>query len=215
MPPLGGHPDLDSAVDRLAKEFVGVFSHQTVDEVVTASRAKLGHVRIEDCVPLLSYRFATERLRASATAQAATLHAVPEVLFVCTQNSARSQLAAALLEQAAERRVVVRSAGSERAESVDLNVLLFLAERGIDPSESYSKPLVDESIAAADAVVTMGCGDACPVLPGRRYLDGDLPDPAGADLDTVRSVRDQLALLTTGLLTELTQPTSNPDVEGS
>jgi arsenate reductase (thioredoxin) len=128
---------------------------------------------------------------------------LPEVLFVCVHNAGRSQMAAGLLDKLAEGRVQVRSAGSEPAEQINLAVVDAMAEVGVDVSKELPKPLTDEAVRAADAVITMGCGDACPVYPGKRYEDWELEDPAGKDLDTVRRIRDQIAERVQSLLAEL------------
>lgn len=194
---------LDSVVDRLSTEFAGVFSRESIEQCVQDSHARLGPARIQMYQPLLAYRFARERLRATAISTGALDKVLPEVLFVCTHNAGRSQLAEALLAFRGAGRVTVRSAGTAPAVEIEPHVRTVLAELGIDLAEAYPKPLTDEAVAAADVIVTAGCGDACPVLPGRRYVDWDLPDPAGADLDTVRAVRDRIDGLITTLLTDL------------
>ena len=115
---------------------------------------------------------------------------VPEVLFVCVHNAGRSQMAAALLDHHAKGRVQVRSAGSAPAEQINPAVVAAMAELGIDLSKEFPKPLTDESVCAADVVVTMGCGDACPIYPGKRYEDWELQDPAGQPVEVVRRIRD-------------------------
>jgi arsenate reductase (thioredoxin) len=127
----------------------------------------------------------------------------PEVLFVCVHNAGRSQMAAALLDLYAAGRVTVRSAGSQPAESLDPAVVEALAELDLDVSQEYPKPLTDDVARAADVLVTMGCGDACPVYPGTRSLDWDLEDPAGQPLDRVRAIRDDIDGRVRELLTEL------------
>jgi protein-tyrosine-phosphatase len=127
----------------------------------------------------------------------------PEVLFVCVHNAGRSQMAAGLLEQLGGGRVTVRSAGSEPADSPNPAVVEAMSEIGIDISQRHPKPLTDEAARAADVVVTMGCGDACPVYPGKRYEDWELEDPAGKDTETVRRIRDEIAGRVKGLLSEL------------
>jgi arsenate reductase len=129
---------------------------------------------------------------------------LPEVVFVCTHNAGRSQMAAALMNRHAHGRVVVRSAGTQPGEVINPAVVSAMSEAGIDLSEESPKRLTDEMLSSADVVVTMGCGDACPIVPGRRYLDWDLPDPSGQDLETVRSIRDEIDIRVTGLLEELT-----------
>ena len=117
---------------------------------------------------------------------------LPQVLFVCVHNAGRSQMAAALLERAAQGRVVVRSAGSTPADQINPAVRAVMAEVGIDLADARPKVLTSEAVAASDVVITMGCGDACPVFPGKRYLDWDLDDPAGRTVDEVRPIRDEI-----------------------
>jgi len=127
----------------------------------------------------------------------------PEVLFVCVHNAGRSQMAAALLNQQAGGRVVVRSAGSEPASSLNPRVVETMQEVGIDISQEFPKPLTDDSVRSADVVITMGCGDACPIYPGKRYEDWDLEDPAGKDIETVRRIRDEIDARVRKLVGEL------------
>jgi arsenate reductase (thioredoxin) len=131
------------------------------------------------------------------------IEAVPEVLFVCVHNAGRSQMAAALLDRYAEGRVTVRSAGSDPADGVNPRVITAMEELGLDISREFPKPLTGEAVRAADVVITMGCGDACPVDPGKRYEDWELDDPAGADLDGVRRIRDEIAARVRRLADEL------------
>jgi arsenate reductase (thioredoxin) len=131
--------------------------------------------------------------------------AMPEVLFVCVHNAGRSQMAAALLDHHGKGRVTVRSAGSAPADRVNPDVLTAMAELGIDLAQERPKPLSGEAVEAADVVVTMGCGDACPVYPGKRYEDWALDDPAQADLDGVRRIRDEIDGRVRRLLAGLTR----------
>jgi protein-tyrosine-phosphatase len=117
---------------------------------------------------------------------------IPEVLFVCTHNAGRSQMAAALLDQQAAGRVQVTSAGSQPADQLNPAVVQAMAEIGLDISREFPKPLTTGKVQAADVVITMGCGDACPIYPGKRYEDWDLPDPAGLSIDAVRPIRDAI-----------------------
>ena len=119
-------------------------------------------------------------------------HDAPEVLFVCVHNAGRSQMAAALVNQQAGGRVLVRSAGSEPASSLNPRVVEAMQEVGIDISQEFPKLLTDDPVRSADVVITMGCGDACPIYPGKRYEDWDLEDPAGKDIETVRRIRDEI-----------------------
>jgi arsenate reductase (thioredoxin) len=128
---------------------------------------------------------------------------VPEVLFVCVHNAGRSQMAAALLDRRAGGRVHVRSAGSEPSDRLNPAVVAAMSELGLDISKEFPKPLTDEVVRAADVVITMGCGDACPLYPGKRYLDWDLEDPAGKSLATVRRIRDEIDDRVQALLREM------------
>ena len=129
---------------------------------------------------------------------------VPEVLFVCVHNSGRSQMAAGLLNQRAAGKVHVRSAGSEPADRLNPRVVEAMREIGIDISREFPKPLEDEFVRAADVVITMGCGDACPIYAGKRYEDWELDDPAGQDLETVRRIRNEIDARVQALVGELT-----------
>jgi arsenate reductase len=127
----------------------------------------------------------------------------PEVLFLCTHNAGRSQMAAAFLRRAGGGRVVVTSAGSEPAERLNPAVVSALAEVGLDITAERPRRLVDEMARSADLIVTMGCGDSCPVYPGKRYLDWELPDPAGKPIEDVRPIRDEIEARVTALVSEL------------
>ena len=131
---------------------------------------------------------------------------MPEVLFVCVHNAGRSQMAAGLTRLRSQGRIRVRSAGSAPADEVNPNAVAALEELGIDLSDEFPKPLTDDCVRAADVVITMGCGDACPIYPGKRYEDWELDDPAGQDLETVRRIRDEIdervQALVDGLLRE-------------
>lgn len=128
---------------------------------------------------------------------------MPEVLFVCVHNAGRSQMAAALLDRRAGGQIQVRSAGSEPATSVNPVVVQAMSELGLDISREFPKPLTGAAVRAADVVITMGCGDACPIFPGTRYLDWELEDPAGKDLETVRRIRDEIDRRVQDLAAEL------------
>jgi len=128
---------------------------------------------------------------------------VPEVLFVCVQNAGRSQMAAGLLDQLAGGRVHVRSAGSDPADQVNPAVVEAMREVGVDLSKELPKPITDDAVRAADAVITMGCGDACPIYPGKRYEDWEVEDPADLDLEGVRRVRDEIRGRVEALLDEV------------
>lgn len=115
-----------------------------------------------------------------------------EVLFVCVHNAGRSQMAAAMMHSLSEGRVQVRSAGSTPASEISPAVVEAMDEIGLDLRQEFPKPLTDEAVQAADVVITMGCGDACPIYPGKRYLDWEVPDPAGQPIEVVRGIRDEI-----------------------
>ncbi len=202
---------LAHVIDSLCAEFAGVFARETVAFTVRDSLRQLGGARVSTFLPVLAHRFARERLRASARVQGHADTDQPRVLFVCTHNAARSQLAMALLASKAQGQVIVGSAGTNPAAEIQPEVLQALAEIGVEAEESYPKPLTVEVVQAADVVVTMGCGDACPLYPGKRYLDWELPDPAGLSLDAVREVRDEIACRVDDLLDQLRA--GSPDEE--
>ena len=176
----------------LTDEFSGIFSAETIERYITESVDLLGESRINVYVPVLAHRFARERLKALAQAEGIVGKGHPEVLFVCVQNAGRSQMAAGLVKLRSAGRIHVRSAGSDPGEEINPAVVQSLAELGCDMSEEFPKPLTDEVVRAADVVVTMGCGDDCPIYPGKRYEDWELEDPADKDLETVRRIRDEI-----------------------
>jgi len=184
---------LDRVAADLSGRFAGVFAPETVSRYVRESYQLLAErARIKRYLPSLTSRFAADRLSALARQTARTIDAVPEVLFVCVENAGRSQMAAAILRQLAGDAVHVRTAGSEPAEAVRSVVVSALDEIGVPIGGEFPKPLTDEVVRAADVVITMGCGDACPVYPGRRYLDWDLADPVGQPIARVREIRDEI-----------------------
>ncbi len=194
---------LEHVIDLLCQEFDGVYSRETVAEVVHDSRDSLGKTRLTVYVPLLTHRFARTRLRSSAIVSGAIAKDRPHVLFVCVHNAGRSQMAAALLHHRAKDRVVVQSAGSAPAGEINPLVVEAMREIGIDVSREFPKPLTSETVQASDVVITMGCGDACPVFPGTRYHDWVLDDPADQDLAQIRSIRDEIDRRVSALLEEL------------
>jgi arsenate reductase len=194
---------LERGLESLTSEFAGVFSAETVERYMAESLTALSGTRLDDFVPLFVHRFARERLRALGQVEGTIEKAMPEVLFVCVQNAGRSQMAAGLLDKLGAGRVHVRSAGSDPADRINPNVVQAMAEVGVDISREFPKPMTDEVVRAADAVVTMGCGDACPIYPGKYYEDWEVADPAGQDLETVRAIRDEIAGRVGDLLDEL------------
>ena len=194
---------VDKAAAALSAEFAGVFSEETIARYIGESLDLLGDSSINVFVPVLAHRFARERLKALAQVEGALVKEQPEVLFVCVHNAGRSQMAAGLVRLRSEGRVHVRSAGSAPASEINAAVLAVMDEIGVDMGEEFPKPLTDEVVKAADVVITMGCGDACPIYPGKRYEDWTLDDPAGKDVDTVRRIRDEIDARVTALVADL------------
>jgi arsenate reductase len=183
---------VEKAAAALQDEFAGTFSRETIARYIAESVDLLGDSRINVFVPVLAHRFARERLRALGQAEGLITKEQPEVLFVCVHNAGRSQMAAGLVKLRSQGRIQVRSAGSDPGEAINPAVVEAMNELGVDMGEAFPKPLTDEVVRAADVVITMGCGDACPIYPGKRYEDWVLDDPEGQSLEVVRRIRDEL-----------------------
>jgi len=194
---------IHKAAEALEDEFAGIFSEPTIERFIAESTDLLGDAEVNVFVPVLVHRFARERLQALAQAEGMLVKEQPEVLFVCVHNAGRSQMAAGLVKLRSQGRVHVRSAGSTPAEEINPGVVEAMEELGVDLSEEFPKPLTDEVVRAADVVITMGCGDACPIYPGKRYEDWELTDPAGQDIETVRRIRDEIDERVQKLISEL------------
>ena len=188
----------------LSEKFAGVFAPETVERYVLESYTGLLRTStVKAFLATNTTRFATDRLTALAQAKGAFDHSVPEVLFVCEQNAGRSQMAAVLANALSGGAVHVRSAGSAPAHELNPSVVAVIEELGLDLSEAFPKPLTDDVVQAADVVITMGCGDACPVYPGKRYQDWALDDPADLPIEDIRRVRDQIRANVVTMLAQL------------
>ena len=195
---------LKRLADDLAVRFSGIFSLETVERYVLESYAALLRVSVVKAhLATRTVRFATDRLTALAQAKGAVPYEAHEVLFVCVQNAGRSQMAAVLTAKLSGGAVHVRSAGSMPSHQLNPAVITVMEELGLNMSQEFPKPLTDDVVQAADVVVTMGCGDACPIYPGKQYQDWDLTDPDGLELDEVRQIRDEIAERIRTLLTSL------------
>ena len=196
--------DYDQVVDDLTYRYSGTFTRDQVRAAVAAGRAALEPVStVRDFLPVLVERFAKDQLLASAQASGLAAKPVPELLFVCVHNAGRSQMAAALAQHLSAGRVHVRSAGSAPRGGILPTAIQALAERGIEVSEEFPKPLTDDVVHAADVIVTMGCGDECPYVPGKRYEDWEVADPDGEPIEVVRAIRDDIQARVTRLLGEV------------
>lgn len=198
---------LGSAASKLAREFDGTFGLETIDRFLHSSYEQLAATAtVANYLPLLTEKFARQRLRALARVEGKQLDGKPTVLFLCVHNAGRSQMALGFFQRYAGDRAVGWSGGSEPGEMVNPVAIAAMKESGIDISGEYPKPWTDEVVRAADVVITMGCGDACPVFPGKRYEEWTLVDPAGGDIDRVRPVRDEIERRVLNLLDEIGVP---------
>ena len=198
---------LRHAATRLASEYAGTFSAETIERFLHSSYDQFaGRATVPNFLPLLAERFARERLHALARVEGLHHDGKPTVLFLCVHNAGRSQMALGFFEHYAGDAAVAWSGGSEPGNAVNPAAIEAMAERGIDITHSYPKPWTDEVVRAADVVITMGCGDACPVFPGKRYEEWVLDDPAGLDVAAVRPVRDEVERRVRALLEQLGVP---------
>ncbi len=192
---------------RLEDEFSGVFAVETIERFIAQSQDALERrATVGTWLPILIERFARYRLRALAKVEGLAEGQRPAVLFLCVHNAGRSQMAAGWLRHLAGDGVDVFSGGSEPASDVNVVAIEAMAEVGIDIRTEFPKPWTEEIVRAADVVVTMGCGDACPVFPGKRYEDWELTDPAGQPIDVVRIVRDDIKQRVEQLMASLDVP---------
>ncbi|WP_203416549.1 arsenate reductase ArsC [Jiangella ureilytica] len=195
---------LTTAATRLAGDFDGVFGQETIERFLHTSYDQFaGRAVVANFLPLLAERFARQRLTALARVEGLHHDGRPTVLFLCVHNAGRSQMALGFFQHHAGDNAIAWSGGSEPTDQINPNAVAAMAERGIDISAEYPKPWTDEVVRAADVVVTMGCGDACPVFPGKRYEDWVLDDPAGQDLEAIRPIRDEVERRVLRLLDEL------------
>ncbi|MGW0182593.1 arsenate reductase ArsC [Nocardia sp. NPDC003345] len=202
------HVALKTAATRLQREFGGTFGVETIERFLHSSYEQFaGRATIVNFLPLLAERFAGQRLHALAKVEGLTHTGTPTVLFLCTHNAGRSQMALGLFAHLAGDHAIAWSGGSEPGEEINPAAVEAMAEIGIDITGEYPKPWTEEILKAADVIITMGCGDSCPVYPGRRYEDWDLPDPAGLDVAAIRPIRTEIETRVRALLTELDVPT--------
>ena len=195
---------LRSAAHNLHREFDGVFGTETIERFLATSYAQFAtQARIPTYLVLFAEKFARQRLKALAKVEGKVTDGVPVVLFLCTHNAGRSQMALAWFNHLAGGQAVAWSGGSEPGVEMNPAAVEAMAEVGIDITSEFPKPWTDEIVRAADVVVTMGCGDACPLFPGKRYEDWELTDPAGMDTAAVRPIRDEIRERVRNLLAEL------------
>jgi protein-tyrosine-phosphatase len=200
---------LKTAATRLGREFDGTYGPETIERFLHSSYEQFATAgSVPNFLPLLAERFARQRLQALARVEGHQRDGKPVVLFLCTHNAGRSQMALGFFTHLAGDRAIAWSGGSEPGIEVNPSAIAAMRERGIDISGEYPKPWTDEVVRAADVVITMGCGDACPVFPGTRYENWDLDDPAGMGVNDVRPIRDDLERRVRRLLDSLHVPTT-------
>ena len=211
-------PDLDSlspdqnlalrtAAGNLKGDFEGIFGIETIELFLQTSYDQFaGRATVTHFLPLLAEKFARQRLQALAKVEGLADDGLPAVLFLCTHNAGRSQMALGWFNHLAGDRATAWSGGSEPGTGLNPAAVAAMAELGIDITGEFPKPWTDEIVRAADVVITMGCGDACPIFPGKRYEDWDLDDPAGQTLDAVRPIRDKIGQQVRALLASLDVP---------
>jgi len=199
-------PMIQTVAARLAGEFDGIFSPETIQRAVAESCDTFTNAKTTAFVPLLVERFTRQRLRALARIEGKVSTEIPMVVFLCVHNAGRSQMAAGWLQHLAGTSAEVFSGGSDPASEVNPAAVASMAEVGIDIASQFPKPWTDDVLRAADVIVTMGCGDACPVFPGTRYLDWKLDDPAGLPVEQVRPIRDDIERRVRGLMEDLGIP---------
>ncbi len=195
---------LKQSAAALQRRWEGRMNIETIERFLADSLDQLTpNARVTTWLPVVAERLANDRLRALVRLESDRTDLDPSVLFLCVHNAGRSQMAAGFMRHLAGDRVEVFSAGSEPAASLNAAAVAAMAEKGIDISQELPQPWADDIVRASDVVVTMGCGDACPVFPGKRYLDWELEDPAGKTVEEVRPIRDDIERRVRGLLAEL------------
>lgn len=201
---------LRSAARRLSDEYTGVFATDTVERFLHGSYDTFAtRSTLPSFLPVRAERFARQQLRALARIEGRADQGTPTVLFLCVHNAGRSQMAMGFFAHLAGERAIAWSGGSEPGHEVNPAAIEAMQERGIDISGEFPKPWTDEVVRAADVVVTMGCGDACPIFPGKRYVDWALEDPAGQGVEAVRPIRDEIERRVRALLDELEVPAAS------
>jgi protein-tyrosine-phosphatase len=204
--PVELRPLIRASADRLRADFDGIFAEETIQRFMAESWEALSGSKVAAFIPLFVERFTRQRLRALARVEGKSTDTRPMVVFLCVQNAGRSQMAAGWMQHLAGDRVEVYSGGSDPASVVNPAAVEAMDEIGIDISDEFPKPWTDEVVRAADVIVTMGCGDSCPIFPGKRYLDWEVGDPAHLPVSEIRPIRDEIGERVRGIMEELGIP---------
>ena len=194
---------LENLVSQLARKYAGKFDESEIRPIVKESFDSFSDAKVRTFVPVFTTRYADDRLRALAKVRGFITDAPPSVLFVCVHNAGRSQMAAGWLRHLSKGRVEVYSGGSLPGKDLNAAAVAAMQEVGIDIASEFPKPFAVEIVQAADVVITMGCGDTCPIFPGKRYEDWALEDPAGLGVEAVRPIRDAIRRRVEDLLQDL------------
>lgn len=194
---------ISESVRGLSRKFAGIFDESEIRPIVIESYSHFKDAAVRTFVPVFTSRYASDRLTALAKIQGKLRAKLPSVLFVCVHNAGRSQMAAGFVRHLAKGLVEVYSGGSDPGRELNAAVIAAMSEVGVDISTEYPKPFAVEIVQAADAVITMGCGDTCPIFPGKRYEDWVLDDPAGLGVEGVRPIRDEIRRRVVELLKDL------------
>lgn len=197
------HEIVEDSIAHLARKWAGRFDEETIRPVVVEAHASFADARVRTFIPVFTTRYADDRLRAMAKVQGMVTDSLPTVLFVCVHNAGRSQMAAGWLRHLSKGRVEVYSGGSTPGAALNAAAVEAMREVGVDISSEFPKPFAVEIVQAADVVITMGCGDTCPIFPGKRYEDWALDDPAGLGVEAVRPIRDEIRRRVEALLADL------------
>jgi arsenate reductase len=194
---------IEHSVSQLARKYAGKFDESEIRPVVKESYASFADAKVRTFVPVFTTRYADDRLRALAKVRGFITDAPPSVLFVCVHNAGRSQMAAGWLRHLSKGKIEVYSGGSLPGKDLNAAAVAAMQEVGIDIANEFPKPFAVEIVQAADVVITMGCGDTCPIFPGKRYEDWALDDPAGLGIEAVRPIRDEIKRRVESLISDL------------
>jgi protein-tyrosine-phosphatase len=190
--PTEEHEIIDNAVNQLSRKYAGKFDESDILPVVKESYQSFADAKVRTFIAVFTSRYADDRLRALAKNRGLITDAPPSVLFVCVHNAGRSQMAAGWLRHLSRGKIEVYSGGSLPGKDLNESAVEAMREVGIDIANEFPKPFAVEIVQAADVVITMGCGDSCPIFPGKRYEDWALDDPAGLGVEAVRPIRDDI-----------------------
>jgi len=194
---------IEHSVSQLARKYAGKFDESEIRPIVKDSFASFADAKVRTFIPVFTTRYADDRLRAMAKVRGLITDTPPSVLFVCVHNAGRSQMAAGWLRHLSRGKIEVYSGGSLPGKDLNAAAVEAMREVGVDIANEFPKPFAVEIVQSADVVITMGCGDTCPIFPGKRYEDWALDDPAGLGVEAVRPIRDEIKRRVESLIQDL------------